>query len=294
MRHSVCLKCIIHGAVLQEEVNVKQADAIAKEALDQLVASLARGQSDELKRFLAVFAKFPKYGFWNLLRIEQQCPEATEVASATTWKRVGRHVKPGAKGIVLVAPAGRTSERLRFRAVRVFDVSQTEGKPLPELSKVTTDPGASLSRLRAYIAACGISVYAEDLNGALGRSYHGSIGIAPGLNPAQEFATLVHELAHEKLHPFGDRTSTRVQETEAEAVSFAVCTAISIGRLISSSDYIHLHGDARALVSSLNRVQKVAAEIIEAVRPTHRASWVERIGAEAWPSIRRRSGARGE
>lgn len=107
--------------------------------------------------------------------------------------------------------------------------------------------------------------YAEDLGGAEGRSAGGGITLRSGQQPAEKFATLVHELAHERLHHGEDRKSIpkRVRELEAEAVAFAVCRWAGLDPLQASSDYIQLyHGDMDALSASLGRIQTTAAGII--------------------------------
>ena len=91
--------------------------------------------------------------------------------------------------------------------------------------------------------------------------------ILPGQAAPEEFATLVHEMAHALLHQGEQRTETtkRVRETEAEAVAFVVCEAIGLAAT-SSVDYIHLYaGNKETLAASLERIQRTSAEILTAV-----------------------------
>ena len=101
--------------------------------------------------------------------------------------------------------------------------------------------------------------------GVDGQSTGGAIKLLEGMTPASEFAVLVHELAHELLHK-GDRrhsTCKTLRETEAEAVSFIVSSAIGLHAGTSSSDYIQLYqGDAQLLTASLNFIQVVSGEIL--------------------------------
>jgi hypothetical protein len=113
-----------------------------------------------------------------------------------------------------------------FRSAYVFDVSQTQGKELPELSeRVTGNVGEYRERLVDFILAQGIQLeFKESIAPALGMSYGGSIAIYPGQGEAEEVSTIVHELAHELLHKAERRTATTktVRETEAEAIAFVV------------------------------------------------------------------------
>ncbi|UYV13471.1 MAG: ArdC-like ssDNA-binding domain-containing protein [Phycisphaera sp.] len=274
---------------------------VAKDALDELANALEAGNSEQLDAFLAAMARFHAYSSRNILLILSQKPDATRVAGFRTWQTLGRQVKKGEKGIAILAPMlvrktghaketddGDDPERiLRFRVVHVFDMSQTEGEPLPEPERVSGDPREHLNRLETFVVQAGIELeYADDLGSAEGTSSGGMIRIKRGLPPAERFSVLVHEMAHEILHQGEgvERPDKTVRETEAEAVAHVVGRAIGLETRTSSSDYIRLYrGDSRTLADSLDRIQRAACSIIEGIGPGDRSS----IESNAAPSIAR-------
>ena len=264
-------------------MKAEQAKKVADQALEQLSQALAAGRCDELTRYLSMLAKFHKYSFGNVMLILSQKPDATHVAGFNTWKQVGRYVRQGEKGIVIIAPmvfrkreaetiAGESAERddtlLRFRGVYVFDVSQTDGQPLPEPAGINGDPGQHLDRIKTVVASRGIALdYEIGPGSAVGLSRGGRISIRPGLPAAEEFAVIAHELAHELLHRGSDRPNSKtVRETEAEAVAFVVAQAVGLDAGAAARDYIQLYdGKTDTLAASLDRIQKTAADIIAAL-----------------------------
>lgn len=260
-------------------MKAEQARKMTDEGLERLAKALEQGKSEELTRFLSVVAKFHRYSFGNVLLILTQRPDASRVAGFQTWKSLGRFVMQGEKGIAIIAPmllkpreeseAKADKPTLRFRVVHVFDVSQTDGESLPQPRTFSGDPGPYVELVRILIAERGIELrYEDNLGGADGLSKGGHISIRTGLAPAEEFSVLVHELAHEILHHGkGAVRGTKCQrETEAEAVAFVVSSAIGIECGSSSSDYIQLYdGDRETLAGSLDRIQKVACTILEAI-----------------------------
>jgi len=227
--------------------------------------------------------------------ILSQRPDASRVAGFHTWRKLGRAVKRGEKGIAIFAPMRlrqRTArdrevdtadpeDRLIFRVVYVFDISQTEGEPLPEPTRIKGDPAGSLDALLAGARATGITVEKfDDLNGSDGVSMGGRILLKAGLSPAEAFAVLAHELAHEILHK-GDREnrpSKAVRETEAEAVAFVVCKGVGLDTNTASSDYIRLYdGDSKMLIASLDRIQKTACAILTAIETPKKLPMPEQV-----------------
>lgn len=270
-------------------MKTEQAKELTNEALERLAKNLEAGQSDTMQIFLRAMSQFHRYSFSNILLIMSQRPDATRVAGFRTWKRLGRFVRRGEKGIAIVAPmrikpnenraryhehqlapdSAEDESFLRFRIAYVFDVSQTEGDPLPEFARVTGNPGAYLTRLHAFAESRGIGVRYEHIPGtAEGYSSGGQIVVQDGLSPSVTFSILVHELAHEFLHQGEreERHSRIIRETEAEAVAFVVCQAIGLETGTAASDYIQLYsGDAVTLSLSLTCIQRTATEIIGAI-----------------------------
>lgn len=256
-----------------------EAKKVADQALETLAQNLQGGKSEQLTRYLAMLGRFHRYSFGNVLLILSQKPDATHVAGFNAWRHMGRFVKKGEKGIVIIAPmtikpreeqsqGEEAKPILRFRGVYVFDVTQTDGEPLPEPAEVSGDPGDHLPRLREAIAQRGIVLDTIDVPfGADGVSRGGRISIKPGLPAAQEFSVLVHELAHELLHRGESRPASKtVRETEAEAVAFVVNSAIGLDTGSASADYIQLYdGKTETLAASLDRIQHAATEIITAL-----------------------------
>lgn len=255
---------------------------LSDDALTGLNQALQAGRSDSLKNYLQFMARFHKYSFGNIMLIALQHHNATHVAGFNSWKKFGRFVKKGEKGIAIIAPvlikpdAKSTADSaddeqpiLRFKVAHVFDISQTEGDPVPELATISGDPGIHLQQLKTVTTDFGIELTYEDLPlGTFGFSSGGTITLASGRTPAEEFSTLAHELAHELLHRNVDErpSSKTVRETEAESVAFVVSSAIGLEADIASQDYIQLyHGDAAILSESLERIQKTASKILTAL-----------------------------
>ena len=234
-------------------MTTEAAKLLSETAISRLMESLERGQSEALKLYLAVMSRFHRYSWGNILLIYSQRPDATQVAGFQAWLKMRRYVRKGEKGIVILAPmVGRKKSHAElteddqtrlfgFRAAHVFDVTQTDGEPLPEFATVRGDPQDYTERLQQFVSGHQITLeYDNNIAPAKGLSSGGKITLLPNLAPGEHFAVLVHEVAHELLHG-GDRrkeTTHAVRETEAEAVAFVVSTAIGLDTNTSSSDYV--------------------------------------------------------
>jgi antirestriction protein ArdC len=263
-------------------MKVEQAKQIASNAIEQLRQALEGGHSERLKEYLAAMARFRRYSWHNVMLIASQNPTATHVAGFHAWHKLGRFVKKGEKGILILAPvvrkeaetngeteADESSVAVGFRAAYVFDITQTDGQPLPEIGSVNGDPHEYREQLAKFVAENGIALeYSNEIAPARGTSSGGKITLLPGQSPAEEFATLAHEVAHEMMHRAERRSSTTkcIRETEAEAVAFVVCSAIGLETGSAAHDYIGLYGgDAKLLSESLEYVQRAATQILNAI-----------------------------
>ncbi len=291
-------------ATLPTAPKAQTAREVIADNVKLLIEQLEAGHSEGLTAYLSAMGKFHNYSFGNILEIARQKPDATRVAGLYAWNQLGRKVMKGQKGIRILAPMIGTRKKkdteankdvtkqnqpvlVGFRAVYVFDVSQTEGAPLPEFTERTKgEVGEYRERLIDFTIAQGIQLdFKESIAPALGMSYGGKIAILPGQAPAEEFSTLVHELAHEMLHKAERRTATTktVRETEAEAIAFVVSQTIGLDAGRASADYIQLyHGNAALLTESLEVIQKTAALILSAIETEQVAA--EQTEAPAAPA----------
>ena len=260
---------------------------LCQKAFDELVEAVEKGESAQLKAYLRVMGKFSRYSLRNITLIHLQKPQARQVAGFWTWKHLGRSVKKGAKGIAILAPLIYREKRLQkkaeddaqdmevdvvtnFKTAYVFDVSDTQGQDLPTFSQVKGDPGVYLDRLQSFMQARGIKLETRHLYGTTqGYSAGGLIVLQSGLSAAERMSTLVHELAHELMHRQASQRDRTVQELEAEAISYVVCSAIHLELHTAHADYLQLYqGDKAKLVSSLSRIQRTASEILQAITQT--------------------------
>jgi antirestriction protein ArdC len=246
----------------------EQARQRQQEKLTALHETL-RTQVDQLvhgrpwQEWLAFASRFHTYSFRNLLLILAQKPEATLVAGYTTWQKLGRQVRKGETGIQIYAPVtarrgttdphepdpqdSDTAEGPRadqstpdtrktnrgitgVKVAHVFDVTQTDGDPVPQLPMPTLLAGQAPDGLwdaLAHLAeARGYTVQRGDCDGANGRTYFDTktVRVRADVDDAQAVKTLAHELGHVLLHDNGVATLVcrGVVEVEAESAAFLV------------------------------------------------------------------------
>jgi antirestriction protein ArdC len=240
-------------------------------------------ESAEFKEMLQFLGKFHNYSYQNSILIQMQKPDASYVAGYKQWqKKFNRHVKKGEKAISILAPftykkkiteekkvSGQLKEvekevkRIYFRPVNVFDVSQTEGDPLPDLDiSVDDDYSRLYNPLAQYTEFKEKILTLKKLPEALkGYSRGGEIVLNKILNQTEKAGVLVHELGHELLHKDGSsELSKEVKEMEAEAAAFVVMDHYGVD--IKSDKYLALYKESYDLKQSLKRIDNLASEII--------------------------------
>jgi len=260
--------------------------------IDDSVEALARAvddvrASDTFRAYLDVQARFHKYSWHNSLLILMQRGDATRVAGFQTWKKLGRYVRKGERGIMIFAPCPFHREAVNdagepesidgifFKPVHVFDVSQTDGRELPDVDcpVIDADGSALWNALERVAGKRNIAVNYETLTGR-GFGYATDKGesiVIDDTHPTgQRAKTLAHELAHCALH-FGktDKATVltrNIAELEAESVAYVVCRHFGLDTTIRSSAYIALwDGNAKALRESLERIATTARTLIDDV-----------------------------
>ena len=211
--------------------------------------------SKKWKDYLTFLSRFHAYSVNNTIAIYTQRPDASLVASMSTWNKLGRFIRKGERGIKIISPhdftvsnpnTGKEEKRLGFHMSHCFDVSQTEGKDLPEspCRKLTADVN-NYDQLRD--ALCAISpvpvVYCSFDSKANGyfSAEAGEIVVQDNLSQAQSVQTTLHELAHALLHAKGaegEKTDRRTREVQAECVAYTVCQYLGIDSKNYSFGYI--------------------------------------------------------
>lgn len=238
---------------MEKQNRAAELNAGIRSTLEQLANETDKARQSELFRnYLKTSAAFWDYSWHNQMLIWRQRPDASYVGGFNTWLKCGRYVRRGEKGIAILAPmflkdknaAREETKRIWFKVVYVFDLTQTDGTPLPELpTKSTGQRGTDmLKRLLAFAESRGIAVrFVEKccLNGAAGTSRGKEIEIRTSeTDVTTQAATLAHEIAHSLLHwdADGHKITTRdgkeigkqQRELEAEATAYVVCSYFGI------------------------------------------------------------------
>jgi hypothetical protein len=212
-----------------------------------------------------------------------QRPDASRVAGFQRWKNLGRFVKKGERGIRIFAPILRKVDDQKvngveqvirvagFKSIAVFDHSQTDGEPLPEIDSNAKEGGEDLlPRIESAAAELGVQLVYKAIPGAAeGLSKGGIIEIEETLSTAARCGVIVHELSHEILHRQNRKETTRQQrELEAESVSYAVLAHYGIH---SESRFYLASYDVTAemLAASLQTISQTARKIIETIEGNH-------------------------
>jgi antirestriction protein ArdC len=258
---------------------------------DEIIGRLTAGieqltSSERWQEWLAVQSRFHHYSFRNTLLIQLQCPEATRVAGFRAWQQLDRQVRKGEKAIWILAPVTRKRDDddaddddgnkrilVAFKPACVFDVSQTDGEPLPEVcSRLDgTAPDGVYDNLIAVAHSIGYSVEEDYLPGATNGDCNFAerhIRVEVTNAPAQQVKTLAHELAHAMLHE--NAQDRALAELEAESVAFVVCAALGVESDDYSFGYVTRWAGGSetavaAIKESASRIQQTADRILAAL-----------------------------
>jgi len=233
-------------------------------------------QSEEFTKFVEVMSKFHKYSFHNQMLIMIQNPDATLVAGYKAWQKMGRQVQKGEKSIRILAPGqskrietddnGDETEKMvrYFFSVSVFDISQTDGDPLPIPDHRVSDDSwrPFLDGLLSLCKDKGIAVDFTKLGwGVGGVSSGGKIEINGDNTVNEQVGTTIHEIAHEILHRQNREISSEQREIEAESVTHVVLT--HFGLESKSAVYIaSWNGDHEKMMASMQSISKAVKEIV--------------------------------
>lgn len=241
--------------------------------------------------YLRFAARFRQYSLNNTLLILIQCPEATHVASYKKWGEMDRQVRKGEKGLSIFAPMMRkitdekTGDEKRvlagFRIVSTFDISQTDGAPVPEpIRPALLDgeaPEGLWNALAAMVLENGYTLERGDCGGANGytRPDTKTIRVREDVSNLQAVKTLVHEIAHMLLHTEGNDLTTEalrhrgVAEVEAESTAFIVLGALGIETDDYTLPYIGGWSDGKpeVVAATADRVLKTAKQILAKSEP---------------------------
>ena len=291
----------------------------SKDRMREIVDSIENGikelfESDKYRQYLSTMSRFHRYSVNNTMLIYMQRPDATHVAGFNKWRdQFGRNVLKGEKGIRIIAPTPykKKVEEIKtdpetnaplldadgkaiieekeiripmFKVVSVFDVSQTSGKPLPQLA---ADLSGNVQQYEVFMEALRraspvpmeIKPVARDTDGFFSIKAQ-SITIRAGMSEVQTVCAAVHEIAHAKLHDYEHMTeladdgetilvpgekSRNTEEVEAESISYAVCQYYGIETGENSFGYIATWSkgkELKELRASLETINKTASELI--------------------------------
>ena len=306
-------------SAIERRVNIMADKPTNRERLQQITAGIEQGikelfESEKYMRYLSVMSRFHRYSVNNTMLIYMQKPDATLVAGYNKWKnQFERHVKKGEHGITIIAPTPfkkkieeqkldpdtkapildaegkavmeeREVEIPMFRPVKVFDVSQTDGKPLPELASSLS---GNVQNYEVFMEALrrsapvplSVEPMAANMDGFFSPDQQ-RIAIRAGMSEVQTVSAAVHEIAHSKLHNYakaqeeaaraGDKERPKkkdrnTEEVEAESISYAVCQYYGIQTSENSFGYIANWSQGKELPelrASLETINKAAGELI--------------------------------
>ena len=304
-----------------------------KERIKEITAGIEKGiqelfESDRYRNYLTTMSRFHRYSLNNIMLIHAQRPDATLVAGFNKWKNsFGRHVKKGEKGIQILAPTPykikQEEQKLdpdtklplldengepvteekevtipMFKVVSVFDVSQTDGRPLPQISATLTGDVAEYEVfLEALHRTSPVPISFQAMEPGMDGYFapkKQEIFLREGMSQVQTICAAVHEIAHSKLHDYEHMTeladdgetilvpgekSRNTEEVEAESISYAVCQYFGIETAENSFGYIAAWSQGKELKelrASLETINKTSSELITGIEKHYREICKER------------------
>ena len=293
-----------------------------KDRIKEITAGIEQGikdlfESDRYRKYLSTMSRFHKYSLNNVMLIHSQMPDATLVAGFNKWKNsFGRHVKKCEKGIQILAPTPYkikvekvkldpetklpmidengdpvTEEKEvsipMFKVVSVFDVSQTEGKPLPQLAYSLSGAVEHYEEFmealkRTSTVPIKVEHTEKNVDGFFDLTNQ-SITIQAGMSEIQTVCAVIHEIAHSRLHNYDHMTELaddgetllapaekdrHTEEVEAESISYAVCQYFDIETSDNSFGYIASWSQGKELKelrASLETINRTSSELISGI-----------------------------
>lgn len=291
---------------MKNKKTTKDRQEVLKDLTEQLEKSIQDFmESEKYKTFLSSMAKFHNYSLNNQILIAVQKPDSTLCAGYTTWQKQNRYVKKGEKGIRIICPApykkeylkdvidkttgkpellpdGRTKQEIVqkvipfFKVGYVYDISQTEGQPLPEIADILEgDLDEGLKSLKeAMLQVSPVPVRFQPIDGEANGFYSpatGEIVVDSTLSEKQSLKTLIHETAHAILHnpeTASSQSTRETKEVEAESVAYVVCQYFCLDTSDYSFGYIAGWSSGKEvpeLRASLENIRNTSNEIISNV-----------------------------
>ena len=298
-----------------------------KERIKEITAGIEKGiqelfESDRYRNYLTTMSRFHRYSLNNVMLIHAQKPDATLVAGFNKWKNsFGRHVKKGEKGIQILAPTPykikQEEQKLdpdtklslldengepvteekevtipMFKVVSVFDVSQTDGRPLPQISfSLTGDVAQYEVFMEALRRTSQVPITIEPMEPDMDGYFHlekQAIFLREGMSQVQTVCAAIHEMAHSRLHNYEKMTELaddgetilvpgekdrNTEEVEAESISYAVCQYFGIETADNSFGYIASWSQGKELKelrASLETINKTSSELISGIEQNYR------------------------
>lgn len=297
---------------MAEKTPIKEQIKALTEKIEEGIQNLFQsGDLEKYQAYLRTVSRFHRYSVNNQMLIFAQCPQATLVAGYQKWQnQFSRHVLRGEKGITIIAPTpykikveqekldpdtkqplldadGKTITEEKevqipmFRPVKVFDVSQTDGEPLPEQVKSpVAELTGNVEHYEAFMDALKlvspvpieIKPLSSNLDGFFSPSKQ-SITLREGMSEVQTVCAAVHEIAHSKLHNYARQPDSQpkdssTEEMEAESIAYTVCAYFGIETSANSFGYVATWSkdkDVKAFRASLDTIRKTSSELISGV-----------------------------